>query len=154
MESAIDVLDGRARFLRAQSAKASQRAGVKANQQRAGVDRSPVMTRRAPTPPPAPAAEPRPPRRPPPVPFDPTAPMCARCACAITKQPLTQRQAEVLELVRASIEARGYAPALREIANHFKWRALSTVHEHLGEIERKGHIRVTFNAARGISLCD
>jgi repressor LexA len=63
---------------------------------------------------------------------------------------LTKRQREILEFVRSFQAAKGYAPSLEEIAAHFKLSAVSTVHEHLVNMSRKGILRRGWNRARSI----
>jgi repressor LexA len=48
----------------------------------------------------------------------------------------------------------GYAPTFTEIAEACGYRSLSTVHEHVQNLERKGHITRQFNAERGIALVE
>lgn len=57
------------------------------------------------------------------------------------RPPLTKRQRQVFEFVRSNIEDWGYAPSLTEIAAWCGMRAISTAHEHLTYLERKGYIR-------------
>jgi repressor LexA len=63
---------------------------------------------------------------------------------------LTKRQREILEFVRAFQAERGYAPSLEEIAARFKLSAVSTVHEHIENMSRKGVLRRGWNRARSI----
>ena len=63
---------------------------------------------------------------------------------------LTKRQREILEFIRSFQAAKGYAPSLEEIAAHFKLSAVSTVHEHLVNMSRKGLLRRGWNRARSI----
>jgi repressor LexA len=63
---------------------------------------------------------------------------------------LTKRQREILEFIRTFQASRGYAPSLEEIAAHFKLSAVSTVHEHLANLGRKGLLRRGWNRARSI----
>lgn len=53
--------------------------------------------------------------------------------------PLTLKQSEVLDFVRAAIRNKGVAPTLDEIADHFG-TAKITVHEHLTHLQDKGRI--------------
>lgn len=70
-----------------------------------------------------------------------------------TRQPLTDRQAEVLAFIAANIGC--YGPSIREIARHLQVRNVTGVVGHLEALERKGYIRRTPNVARGIEvLCD
>lgn len=66
--------------------------------------------------------------------------------------PLTKRQKEILDHIGAFIEERGYAPSFEEIARHFGYASLATVHEHLSNLERKGYIRKAYNESRSIEL--
>ena len=66
--------------------------------------------------------------------------------------PLTKRQKEILDHIGAFIEERGYAPSFEEIAEHFGYSSLATVHEHLSNLERKGYIRKAYNESRSIEL--
>ena len=68
--------------------------------------------------------------------------------------PLTKRQKEILDHVRAFIEDHGYAPSFEEIADHFQYSSLATVHEHLSNLERKGYIRKAYNESRSIELVE
>jgi len=66
--------------------------------------------------------------------------------------PLTRRQREILDYLDAQIQSHGYAPSFEEIAQHFSFRSLATVHEHLTNLERKGYIRRGHNESRAIEL--
>jgi repressor LexA len=66
--------------------------------------------------------------------------------------PLTKRQKEILDYIGAFIEDRGYAPSFEEIADHFGYASLATVHEHLSNLERKGYIRKSYNESRSVEL--
>lgn len=66
--------------------------------------------------------------------------------------PLTKRQKEILDYISEYIEDHGYAPSFEEIARHFRFGSLATVHEHLENLKAKGYIRKTYNASRSIEL--
>jgi repressor LexA len=66
--------------------------------------------------------------------------------------PLTKRQKEILDHIDGFIAERGYAPSFEEIALHFGYSSLATVHEHLSNLERKGYIRKSYNESRSIEL--
>lgn len=68
--------------------------------------------------------------------------------------PLTRRQKQILDHIGEYIAARGYAPSFEEIAEHFGYSSLATVHEHLSNLERKGYIRKTYNESRSIELVE
>lgn len=50
--------------------------------------------------------------------------------------------------------ANGYSPSLEEIRAYFKLSAISTVHEHIDNLKRKGYLKKEINQARGIELID
>lgn len=64
----------------------------------------------------------------------------------------TKRQREILAYLKSYVEAHQYAPSFEEIAKHFAFHSLATVHEHLTNLERKGFIRRNHNASRGIEI--
>lgn len=66
--------------------------------------------------------------------------------------PLTRRQNDILAFLQEHIADHGYAPSFEEIAEHFGFQSLATVHEHLSNLERKGYIRRAFNESRSIEV--
>jgi repressor LexA len=61
--------------------------------------------------------------------------------------PLTRRQRDILDFLRAYTEEHNLSPTLEEIAQHFEVNKV-TIFGHVGELERKG---VLTRAARGVS---
>ncbi len=68
--------------------------------------------------------------------------------------PLTRRQKQILDHVGEYIAEWGYAPSFEEIADHFGYASLATVHEHLSNLQRKGYIRKAYNESRSIQLVE
>jgi repressor LexA len=66
--------------------------------------------------------------------------------------PLTKRQREILTYLSAYAEQNGFAPSFEEIAEHFDYNSLATVHEHLTNLERKGYIKRNYNESRAIEI--
>ena len=60
--------------------------------------------------------------------------------------PLTKRQREILNYLSAYSEQNGFAPSFEEIAEHFDYNSLATVHEHLTNLEALPHDGFTFTA--------
>ncbi|OPC84859.1 repressor LexA [Embleya scabrispora] len=54
---------------------------------------------------------------------------------------LTPRQTRVLEVIRASVESRGYPPSMREIGEAVGLSSTSSVAHQLMALERKGYLR-------------
>ncbi|MDD4106845.1 MAG: transcriptional repressor LexA [Candidatus Shapirobacteria bacterium] len=67
---------------------------------------------------------------------------------------LYKRQKEILDYIEKNINKSGCAPTLTEIAQNFGLSSLSTVHEHLAVLEKKGLIRRYKGAIRGIELLE
>lgn len=65
---------------------------------------------------------------------------------------LTKRQREILTFLSVYTDENGYAPSFEEIAEHFGFTSLATVHEHLSNLERKGYIRRGYNESRAIEI--
>src|SRR5207247_455135 len=66
--------------------------------------------------------------------------------------PLTKRQREILNYLDSYSAQNGYAPSFEEIAEHFNYNSLATVHEHLSNLERKGYIKRSYNESRAIEI--
>lgn len=67
---------------------------------------------------------------------------------------LTPRQAEILDLIRASIAERGSPPTRAEIAEAFGFRSPNAAEEHLKALARKGVIELLPGSSRGIRLLE
>ena len=65
---------------------------------------------------------------------------------------LTDRQSQVLELIRTYIDSTGYPPTRADIARELGFRSPNAAEEHLRALERKGMIEMTAGASRGIRL--
>jgi repressor LexA len=68
--------------------------------------------------------------------------------------PLTERQAEILRLVRQLTEVSGYPPTRAEIAERMGFRSVNAAEQHLRALEKKGHIEISSGASRGIRVRD
>jgi repressor LexA len=68
--------------------------------------------------------------------------------------PLTKRQKQILDFLERFLEDNGYPPSFEEIAEHFGYASLATVHEHLENLRVKGYIRKSYNASRSIELVE
>lgn len=69
-----------------------------------------------------------------------------------TRPPLTERQHEILDFVRDSIEANGWAPTVREIADAFSFTSPNGAATHLRALETKGYIFRAKNQSRAIRI--
>jgi len=65
---------------------------------------------------------------------------------------LTKRQREILDYLEQHIREYGYSPSFEEIAGHFRFASLATVHEHLTNLEKKGYIRRSYNESRSVEV--
>jgi repressor LexA len=69
-------------------------------------------------------------------------------------EPLTERQAEVLRLVRELTEVSGYPPTRAEIAQKMGFRSVNAAEQHLRALEKKGAIDISAGASRGLRVRD
>jgi repressor LexA len=67
-------------------------------------------------------------------------------------EPLTPRQAKILQLVTDAIEANGYPPTRAEICRVMGFSSPNAAEKHLRVLERKGAIEMLAGASRGIRL--
>ena len=68
--------------------------------------------------------------------------------------PLTKKEKLILEFIRVYTEIHGLAPSLYEIKDHFQLSAVSTVHEHLNNLKRKGYLERELNQTRSMKVID
>ena len=67
---------------------------------------------------------------------------------------LTERQSEILRLIRELTEVSGYPPTRAEIAERMGFRSVNAAEQHLRALERKGAIEISSGASRGIRVRD
>jgi len=65
---------------------------------------------------------------------------------------LTERQSEILKLVRELTEVSGYPPTRAEIAERMGFRSVNAAEQHLRALEKKGAIEISAGASRGIRV--
>lgn len=65
---------------------------------------------------------------------------------------LTQRQQQVLDLIRQYIDETGYPPTRADIAKSLGFKSANAAEEHLKALARKGAIEMIAGASRGIRL--
>jgi len=68
------------------------------------------------------------------------------------RPPLTPRQRDVLDLVRAGVRTHGYPPSVREMAAALQLSSPSTVKHHLDSLERAGYLRRDPRRPRALEL--
>jgi repressor LexA len=68
--------------------------------------------------------------------------------------PLTERQAQILQLIRELVETTGIPPTRAEIARALGFRSVNAAEDHLRALQRKGVIEILPGASRGIRLKD
>ena len=75
-----------------------------------------------------------------------------RSGASGTSFTLTDRARQVYDFVHAYAARHGYAPKLREIADHLGITSRGVVHRYLRALERDGLIRIEPERARGVRL--
>jgi repressor LexA len=65
---------------------------------------------------------------------------------------LTQRQQQVLDIIRQHINGTGYPPTRADIAKELGFKSANAAEEHLKALARKGAIEMVAGASRGIRL--
>lgn len=67
---------------------------------------------------------------------------------------LSRRQADILNVIRETLQKRGFPPSIREIGEAVGLCSSSTVHMHLKRLEAKRYIRRDPSKPRSIQLVD
>jgi len=65
---------------------------------------------------------------------------------------LTKKQAKIRDFIANYIKKNGYSPSLTEIRDELGISAISTVHEHISSLVRKGALKRTKGIIRGLEL--
>ena len=65
---------------------------------------------------------------------------------------LTPRQRGILEFIEAQMQLRGYPPSVREIGEAVGLTSTSTVHAHLGSLQKMGYLRRDPTKPRAIEV--
>ena len=72
----------------------------------------------------------------------------------MAKEPISDKQAQILEYIKDQIMEKGYPPAVREICEAVHLKSTSSVHSHLATLEKRGYIRRDPTKPRAIEICD
>ena len=67
---------------------------------------------------------------------------------------LTERQKEIVDLIRSDLETKGFPPTRADIAKTFGFKSPNAAEQHLRALEKKGVISILSGASRGIVLRD
>jgi repressor LexA len=67
---------------------------------------------------------------------------------------LTDRQGEILKLIRELTEISGFPPTRAEIAERMGFKSVNAAEQHLRALEKKGAIEISSGSSRGIKVCD
>ncbi len=70
----------------------------------------------------------------------------------MTDSNLTSRQRGILDFIEAQMRRRGYPPSVREIGEAVGLTSTSTVHAHLGTLERLGYLKRDPTKPRAIQV--
>lgn len=70
----------------------------------------------------------------------------------MTEKPLTERQQQVLDVVRRSVSENGFPPSVREIGEAVGLKSPSTVKHHLDTLERRGLLQRHSGRPRALDL--
>ena len=65
---------------------------------------------------------------------------------------LTKKQKHVFDFINTYLAENGISPTIEEIRKKLKLKAVSTVHEHINSLKKKGYLSRSVNSARSLSL--
>ena len=63
---------------------------------------------------------------------------------------LTKKQKQVLDFINKYILENGISPTIEEIRKYLKLKAISTIHEHINTLTKKGYLAKNENSVRNI----
>lgn len=65
---------------------------------------------------------------------------------------ISSRQLKILDFIKEELHSKGYPPSVREICQAVGLKSTSTVHSHLGKLEKNGYIRRDHTKPRAIEI--
>lgn len=65
---------------------------------------------------------------------------------------LTPQKKKILDFINFYSEHRGFSPSLEEIKNRLKLKSVSTIHQHVDELEKAGYLKKEKNQKRSIGI--
>jgi len=63
---------------------------------------------------------------------------------------LTKKQKQIFDFINFYIEENGISPTIEEIRKKLSLKAISTIHEHISNLKKKGYLTNDLNSARSI----
>ncbi len=72
----------------------------------------------------------------------------------MAEKKMSEKQAEILAYIKNEILRKGFPPSVREICVAVHLKSTSSVHAHLGALEKKGYIRRDPTKSRTIEILD
>ena len=69
-------------------------------------------------------------------------------------EPISQKQMEIYNFLKAYIEDKAYPPSVREICTAVSLKSTSTVHAHLKTLEKKGYIHRESTKTRALEIIE
>lgn len=67
---------------------------------------------------------------------------------------ISNKQREILEVIKAEILNKGYPPTVRELCDSCNLKSTSSIHSHLETLEKNGYIRRDPSKPRAIEIVD
>ena len=67
-------------------------------------------------------------------------------------RPLTKRQAQILDFIERNQQIQGFPPTLRDIAQQFGFRSMTTAVDHIRALRKKGVLTETNRRARALCV--
>ncbi len=65
---------------------------------------------------------------------------------------LTKKQKQVFDFINSYIAENGISPTIEEIRKKLKLKAVSTIHEHINSLKKKGYLSKSENSARSLKV--
>ena len=65
---------------------------------------------------------------------------------------LTPKQKKVLDFITSFIKTNDYSPSLEEVAKNFKLKSVSSAHQFVDALHKKGYLKKIENQQRSIEL--
>jgi repressor LexA len=70
------------------------------------------------------------------------------------RKPLSQRQQDILDVIKKDLKKKGYPPTVQEIADAIDVKSTFGVRKHIEALEKKGYIKREIGLSRAIRVIE
>jgi repressor LexA len=67
---------------------------------------------------------------------------------------ITKKQKIIIDFIKFYVDTYGYSPSFQEIADGIGLKSLATVHKHIGNLVKRGKLKMSPHSSRSIEIVE